>query len=160
MTHTHFRSLYVIVFFPWVFPSYKDFVKCYFFGVRQLTVVKTNLARLHINLSEIRLKWRLPPAGGALCLPVPVFCRCSENPPEWDLCVFSSSPAVPTPFLTFPANFIHAAPPLPLIFHTYPTCGTHGEKGQRKRHVAPLFICTHLFFCVFFFEESGFDPLD
>lgn len=71
------------------------------------------------------------PAGGALRHFLSPY-RYSENPSEWDLRVFLSSPLVPTPVLTFPANFIHAAPPVPLIFHTYPTCGTRGEKGQGK----------------------------
>lgn len=31
----------------------------------------------------------------------------------------TSKPSVFFPFLTFPANFIHAAPPVPLILHTY-----------------------------------------
>lgn len=51
---------------------------------------------------------RLPPLGGTLPLHA---CALGNSGGVRPLRFLSASPATPTPFLTFPANFIHAAPP-------------------------------------------------
>lgn len=51
---------------------------------------------------------RLPPLGGALPLHA---CALGNSGGVRPLRFLSASPATPTPFLTFPANFIHTAPP-------------------------------------------------
>lgn len=66
---------------------------------------------------------RLPPLGGALPLHA---CALGNSGGVRPLRFLSASPATPTPFLTFPANFIHAAPP-------DSAHSLHGEPDTRRR---------------------------